>query len=173
MEQENTDKLFLTDPFSPALIKEGFGLVMRPYNETHANVEFRLGLGARQYLADGQLVIADNKKTEDVVEVNELEDSEQLGIEAGLFVKGILFTKRVTYNLYSEAFSPLAYSPKHDGDNRGASELISSETGLKVAFSLVEWASLVYNFKNRKDPLLLPKAQTSHNVLVAVTYKNL
>ena len=53
----NSTSLTLSDPFRPLTFKETIGLFAQPYVSVPASFELRLGAGAQEVLADGQLAV--------------------------------------------------------------------------------------------------------------------
>jgi hypothetical protein len=102
-----TQKLPLTDGFQPLTLKESLGVFAQPYKSKPVTVEARLGFGAQQILADKQFALADvpddatncpagaagppgTKSAVPCVEVTQLSDVMQAGIEANLELWGTL-----------------------------------------------------------------------------------
>lgn len=70
----------LAGPFTPIQLKEGAGVNLRVLNNVFANLDLRSGLGSRQYLANGQLVAADNPSTS-AFEMRQVQKTILTGVE--------------------------------------------------------------------------------------------
>lgn len=161
-------RLRLTDPFQPMRLKQSVGLFARPLDYKWLGVEFRLGVGAREILAEGGLAINDNPDTTEI-EVDELSDSFQAGGEAVATIGGALFGKRVTYKAGAEALIPFVSETDADQD-KSITELTNIEVFAQVSFKLVEWASLDYEFRALRQPVLLDEFQIQNNLLLTFGY---
>jgi hypothetical protein len=161
------DKLTLTGPFRPLTLKESVGPFWRPITGEKANLELRAGAGARQTFAESQLAISDDDKTPEL-EVKELDDISQLGVEGVIAFWGTVSAKTVTYRVGVEVMVPLAYSDLPATDTRGSLELANIEIGGALSFKLVEWASLDYELKAVREPQLLDAFQVQNNLLLTM-----
>lgn len=160
--------LSLTDPFQPLTMKQSLGAFIRPYQEKEADVEFRLGFGAREVFADGQFVVADNVDTPEV-EVSELKSYVQVGAELAAEINGSLWDGKASYGLNAEAMIPFV-ADLPAGDDRSMLDLTNLEFGARLSFKLVEWASLGYEFKAVKQPQLQEDWQVQNNLLLTFGY---
>ena len=159
------DRLTLTGPFRPLTLKQSIGAFARPVAREQVNVEIRAGLGARETIAESQLAVTDDDATPEI-EVTELQNVNQLGVEAVVSVWGALEEKRVNYKLSAEVMVPFAYSALPAGDTRGAIDLTNIELLAQLSFKLVEWASLDYQLKAVREPQLLDELQVQNNLLL-------
>lgn len=162
-ETRNADRLFLTDTFMPLRLKESAGAFVQPLSKEPYNLEFRLGAGARETLAEGQRAIEDDADTPEV-EVTELQDVLQFGAEAVAEFWGTLYTKRLSYKLGAEVMIPFANNQRDD-DDRSALDLTNAEFRANLSVKLVEWASLDYQFKALREPQLVEDFQIQNNLL--------
>ncbi len=163
------DSKRLTDPFFPLLLKQSAGAYARPYKENFFGIEIRLGVGANEFFGDDQLAVTkvDSDNTE--VLVKELEDYQQLGGEAVVEIDGKLWEDKITYRLYAEAMIPF-YTSIEDKEDRNAGELTNVELGASLTLKLVEWASISYEFKAVRLPLVLDEFQIQNNLLLTFSY---
>src|SRR4029079_9432858 len=95
------------------------------------------------------------------IEVNQLSDVLQLGIEANLEAWGTFYNDKIAYKVYGGILAPFAHGPlpKIDTDEGGKDEvgqLTNVDVGANVSIKIVEWASLAYEFKAVRVPALLP-----------------
>ncbi len=157
--------LNLTDPFLPSRFRESLGLFAQPYKREFLNIETRLGGGARQTLANGQLAINDDEESADVLEVKELDDVLQVGAEAAVELWGSFQEKRLVYKLAAEAMTPFYNNQAADSD-KSAFELTNFNARASLSVKLVEWASLDYEFGAIYEPQLVDQVQIRNNLLL-------
>src|SRR5262249_23923529 len=165
VEARTLSRLDLTDPFRPSTFKESIGPFARPITSEKTNLEFRIGFGGREIVANNQLAVTDDDKTPQI-EVTELRSINQLGIEGVAVFWGALEAKKVLYKVSVEAMTPLAHTALAAGDDRGALALTNVEIGGTLSFKLVQWASLDYELKAIRQPQLLDKFQVQNNLLL-------
>ena len=163
-----SETLKLTDAFKPFKLKESLGVFAQPCKSTPISVEIRLGGGARQTFAGGQLAVDDDDAT-DPIEVVSLADLSQAGAEIAVEVGGSFSEKRVTYGVGVEVMTPLVTN-QADSDDRGAIDLTNLEFGAKISFKLIDWASLDYELKLLREPQLLDDLQVQNNLLLTFAW---
>lgn len=186
-----TTKFPLTDAFQPLTLKQSLGLFAQPYKSVPVNVEGRVGLGAQEIIADKQFAVNDlpdtfencpaaddgdpatppTKSVIPCVEVNQLSDVLQLGLEANLEVWGALYDNRISYKVYAGILAPFAHGalPQLYTDAGGkddVGQLTNVDVGANISVKLVEWASLGYEFKAVRVPALLPDTFQVRNTLL-------
>jgi hypothetical protein len=157
-------QLSLSDPFRPLTLKQSLGAFVQPIAREKLNVEVRLGAGARQTIADEQLAVGDDDKTPEI-EVKELVNVYQAGVEVNASAWGDLLEKRVSYRASLELMTPLVYSDLPAGDQRGRLALTNIDVNATISFKLVEWATLDYELKAIKQPQLIDKFQVQNSLL--------
>ncbi|HSN98065.1 MAG TPA: hypothetical protein VLS89_07190 [Candidatus Nanopelagicales bacterium] len=158
-------RLRTTDPLKPLTLKESLGPFLQPLTTDPLSVEARAGVGARQSFADGQLALADDPATA-AVEIREMTDAHQIGVEAAVELWGALSQKRITYKITADVLVPFAYTALPPGDARGALELMNVSLLGSVSFQLVEWAKLDYELRMVREPLLIDRLQMQNNLLI-------
>lgn len=164
---ESAKSLNLTDPLKPLTLKESLGAFIKPKTSDLAQLEFRLGLGARQTFSANQLALADNSATAEI-EVEELKSVYQLGSEAFAQLSG-KWNSKITYKAYAEVLTPF-YTNKESSDARSALDLTNYDLGTKVDLAIASWASVTHEFKALKQPQLLDKFQISTSLLLNVGF---
>ncbi|WP_437949270.1 hypothetical protein WME98_53420 [Sorangium sp. So ce296] len=178
---DRLNRLRLSDPFRPTLFKESAGAFARPVTSRILNVETRLGVGVRETIGAKQLVVNDNPvRTPTVVEVRELSNFNQLGVELVAGVWGGLAKKRVTYRVGVEVMAPLVHTDLTPaelamidptmGEQPGAADLTNVEIFGHLSFKLIDWASLDYQFKAIRQPQLVDLFQIQNNLLLTFAY---
>lgn len=164
---EGQDRLLLRDPLGITTLKQSIGGFIRPIRESYLDVEIRLGVGFREVFADNQLSLDDNKDT-DTVEVKELANFQQIGAESAIVAKGTLSKDRVAYKSSLEALFPF-YNSINPND-KGVLGLTNVESISQLSFKLVEWASLDYQIKVLRQPLLSEDWQIQNSLLLTFGY---
>jgi hypothetical protein len=187
-----TQKLPLTDAFQPLTLKESLGMFAQPYKSTKLTIEGRVGLGAQEIFANKQFAVADipddatncpaagdptQKSLIPCVEVNELSDVMQLGLEANLEAWGTLYDDKIAYKVFGGIMAPFTHGtlppnylkPVAEGGLGGKDEigyLTNVDVGVNISLKIVEWASLAYEFKAVRVPQLLPDTFQVRNTLL-------
>lgn len=159
------DRLVLTSPFQPLMLKQSIGAFYRPVSQDVVNFEIRAGVGGRETIARGELAIADDEGTP-AIEVVELDNVYQFGVEATAQVWGAFSDKRALYRASVEAMTPIARSALPPGDDRSALELTNIAVVGTLSFKLVEWASLDYELRAVREPQLIDRFQVQNNLLL-------
>lgn len=171
-----TTKLPLTNGFQPLTLKQSIGAFAQPYKSVPINVEVRVGLGALEIIADKQYAVADlpddptncpaagdptQKSAVPCVEVNQLSDVLQAGLEANLEVWGTVYEGKITYKVYAGVLAPFAHGPLPQlytdaGGQDDVGQLTNIDMGVNLNFKITDWASLGYELKAVRVPQLLP-----------------
>lgn len=163
----STDRLLLTGAFSPFTMRQSVGVFLRPIAETWLDVDFRAGIGAREFFGKNDLVLNDDATTLDVVEVTELQNYSQAGGEMSLNIRGSFEEGKVSYTASAETMTPFANSLNPNNDS--AIDLTNIECNAGLAFKLVEWASLNYAFRAVREPLTIDEWQIQNTLLLSFT----
>ena len=180
-----TTKLPLTDGFQPLTLKQSLGVFAQPYKSTPISVELRVGAGAQEILADKQYAVTDvpdaaencpaaldptQKSAIPCVEVTQLSDVLQAGLEANLEIWGTAYENKITYKAYAGILAPFAHgdlpaSYIASGGQDDVGQLTNVDLGVNVNFKIVEWATLGYELKAVRVPQLLPDTFQVRNSL--------
>ncbi len=166
-ETASTATLRLTDPYKPLTTRQSVGAFAKISTSQDLQLEARLGFGAIQVAAAGQLSLDDKKNTPEI-EVKELKDFTQAGLEGGLTFKGLI-DEKTSYSLGAEFLTPFI-KDLEPGDDRDSLELTNYEVIAKLSSKVVSWLSVNYEYKLKKQPQLLDKNQTQHAVLLSLSY---
>lgn len=159
--------LRLTDGFKPLTTKEGVGFFWKAVQRSDLKVEARLGFGALQISADGQYVLAGPNAAGEL-QVNELHDVSQAGLEAGLSVKGKI-TETSAYEAGVETMTPFINN-KVAGDKRNAVQLTNVDGYGKLTSNITSWAAFSYDYKAKIQPQLQVRAEQIHMLVLTVNY---
>ena len=186
-----TTRLPLSDGFQPLSLKQSVGAFAQPYKSVPVNAEVRLGLGAQEIFAEHQFAVTDVADTADncpaagdptqksstaCIEVTELTNVFQTGLEANLELWGSVYDSKINYRLYAGLLAPFAHGalPKAYTDAGGkddVGQLTNIDLGANVNVKIVEWASLGYEFKAVRVPALLPDTfQVRNTVFLTVGF---
>jgi hypothetical protein len=168
VETVTADRLSLTSSLEPLVLKESFGGFARPIASKAVSLEMRLGLGAQEIFAKGALSIDDDEDTPQI-EVIELDDSFQAGAEFVATFGGELLSKRLTYKAGVDVLVPFINSGDDIGD-RGPVDLANIDFFARASVKIVSWASLDYEFRALRQPLLLDEFQVQNNLLLTFGY---
>jgi hypothetical protein len=167
------DHLVLSDPFRPLTFKQSAGVFVQPYRSDPVTVEVRVGPGAQEVLANGQLALsplpamptpAQVLRTE--IDVMDLSNANQLGAEVALQVWGQFLDKKITYKLDADAMTPFLHSALAMGDTRGPFALTNIQLAATASFHLVEWASLDYQLRALRQPQIIDTFQVQNTLLL-------
>jgi hypothetical protein len=162
-------RLALTDPFTPTTFKESVGAFTQPVKNDRITFEGRLGLGAQETIADGQLAINDDSATAGFIEVTTLRDTYEIGAEAVANAWGAIDKdKRVSYSIGVGVLVPFAYSDLPPGDDRGVGDLVNVEVNGALNVHIFDWASLDYKISVLRQPLLVDALQVSNTLLLTI-----
>lgn len=166
--ESNTTTLRLTDGLKPLTLKESVGGFFKIIQKDEMKLEGRIGYGAMQVDASGQLAVKDNSATANV-DVVELKSYQQSGIEGALDWSGSI-DKKTSYSLGFEFLTPLT-AKQETGDNRNKFELTNWDVKGKLTSKLYEWLALDYSLRFFKQPQLLDKTQSQTLLMLNLTYQ--
>jgi hypothetical protein len=157
----------LTDGFRPLTTKEAVGVFWRPKNEDRIKIETRLGIAALQIAASGQFATK-GTNTAGEIEVNELSDVSQAGVEAAVNVKGKI-NDNSAYEAGVETMTPFVNN-QASNDDRDALRLTNIDGFAKLTSKINSWASFGYDYKVKIQPQLVDKTQQIHMLVLNVNY---
>ncbi len=157
----------LTDGFKPLNTKESLGFFWKAVNEENLKVEARLGAAALQINASGQYA-AKGKNTAGQIQITELADVNQFGLEAAVSVKGKVDEKS-SYEVGLEALTPFVNN-KASSDDRDALNLTNVDGFVKLTSNITSWASFGYDYKVKLQPQLTERAQQTHMIVIGISY---
>lgn len=164
---ETTDKLRLTDMFSPLTLKESLGMFFVPYKEKYMKIELKGGAGALQVFADDNYTLGDENDNGETV-LEPLKSYNQLGTVFSVLVSGEMkFDSTIVYKLGGEVITPIVYDDEAD---RGSFELTNFEFFGDFSTKISSWLSIQYNIKAQKQPQLIDEWQIQNNLLLSISY---
>ena len=163
-------RLTLTEPFRPLTLKETIGPFARPFSGDRFNLETRVGVGGLQTFAEGQLILKDDAATADRIEVVELRDVLQLGVEGSLEIWGSFSDKKIAYKVGVGALIPAWNNdtPPPGQAQKSAIQLTNLDIGAAISFKVVEWATLDYELKLVRQPQLTDQWQIRNGMMLTL-----
>ena len=161
------DSLRLTDGFHPLTTSESVGGFWKAVENEKLKVETRLGFGAQQINAAGQLSVTGSAPG-GAVSVNELRNVSQAGLEAAVTAIGKI-DDRSGYEVGIESLTPFV-SDKEASDDRSAWRLTNVEGRAKLTSNITAWAAFAYDYKLVIQPQLLDKTQQAHMLVLNINY---
>ncbi len=161
------DRLALTTPFAPTRFKQSVGMFARPLDRPGLTLDFRLGVGAREVIADGNFVVADDETT-DMIDVVELQSYRQGGAEFAVDGAGAMREGDITYGASLETLAPFFDSLTDNDLNayEGTNVEASANAGLRVT----DWMGVSYQFSALRIPLIVRDWQVTNQLLL--TFSN-
>lgn len=159
--------LKLTDGFKPLTTRESTGAFWKAFNDGNVKIEVRLGIGAEQTMADGQLSVS-GVDSNGSITVKELRSLSQLGVEAGLTGKGQI-NETTGWEIGVETLTPFV-SNKETSDDRDPFRLTNIDGLAKLSSNITSWASVSYDYKATIKPQLIDRTQQSHMLVLSVNY---
>lgn len=161
-----SDRLRVTDPLAPTYLKQSAGLFARPHNEEALTIDFRLGAGARETLADGSYVVDDDDATPEI-EVNALQSYVQAGGEFATDLHGTVDGGEIGYGASFEMMIPFYDSIEEELDPIAATNY---EIGANFNARLTEWASVTYDLGLLRVPQIVAEWQITNQLMLSFNY---
>jgi len=160
----------LAGSLAPFTLEESAGGFAEPIRKDKLHLSFRLGVGGRHTFADSVLVIDDDKAT-DEVELLRLSDVHQLGVEAFAGAAGKNKDGKASYRAGLAVLLPFV---NNDKDDRGVGDLTRVGFEGQLTFNMYSWLGLVYTLNITRDPQLFPKdnelIQVQNTLLLTFQY---
>jgi hypothetical protein len=159
----------LADPLAPFTLAESAGVFAKPLDKARLSLSLRAGLGGRHTLADGVLLIDDDKATPEV-ELLRLANVHQFGAEGFAGAAGKLKGGKLTYTAGLAVLLPVVNNDKFD---RGVGALTRIGFEGSATFNVYAWMSLVYGLAITRDPQLFPEGNelTQVQTSLLLTFK--
>ncbi len=164
---KTTDRLRMSEGFEPLTLAESIGLFVEPTSAPAFSTSIRLGFGARQTFAKGVLANQDDKSTTTQIELIELDDVMQGGLEAFAGVRGKFKNSRVNYEAGVAALIPFF---NNDDTTRSAVDLTRIALVAQASTNVFTWAALSYQLNVTSDPQLLDEIQVQNGLLLTFQY---
>jgi len=138
--------------FTPFTINEAVGGFADPVREDAFSLALRLGMAGRHTFADGVLVNKDAAMTPEI-ELLQLSDVHQLGVEMFAGVAGKLDKAKANYKAGLAVLLPFVNNDKFD---RSTSSLTRVAFEGNLTYAMSSWLSVVYSLAIIRDPQLFP-----------------
>lgn len=139
-ERSDQEQVLLAHSFSPLEFKQGAGVNFRVWHTTMVDLDLRTGLGARQYLAFGQLLSNDELTTGTQLVLDQATNSFLLGPEATV-VASVRLTRYLQATTELDALVPF-----------GGTESTRFTWRNAISLRLSNFASLVYTLNLDRNP---------------------
>lgn len=165
VERHDAPSLELTQPFLPLLAAETVGLGAHILDEPFLTIDARAGIGARQVLADDQLMLHDDAISQDV-EVVELESHHALLPALELALAGEL-EDRLRYGLDASVRIPLAHTADALVGDRGPVELTIVQLRLALTIQILPWLTTDYELLVSRDPFFSDDVGLGNRLILA------
>ncbi|TDP75153.1 hypothetical protein [Bradymonas sediminis] len=167
VDTQTATSLKLGDSLEPLSLNQSIGLFAEPIRSKPLTWKLRIGAGARETFAEGVLAVNDDADTANVVEVIELDNVYQAGLEAFTGAEGRFDGGRFTYAVGGTALMPFL---NNDDQDRTAVDLLRWGLKADVTVAVTEWMGLNYGLKILNDPQLLDAVQIQNNLLLTFKY---
>ncbi len=155
----------LTSAFEPFVMRQSAGAFARPYDTKTLKLLITGGLGAQEVITQGGRAVTDDDTTP-AIEVTELSDSQQLGVEVEIDVGGA-YDERLTWGANANVLYPFVTSAETDLEG---AELTNVELGLRMGYKLAKWASLDYVLSAKRLPLIVDVWQVQNSLLLSAAF---
>jgi hypothetical protein len=144
----------LADALKPFTMTESIGAFADPIHKPEIALSFRLGIGGRSTFANGSFALHPNAMDTMAVEVIDLSDVQQLGVEAFAGASGKLAEKGAfTYKVGAAVLLPFV---NDDSFHRSALDLTRIVGTANLTYAFSKWLSVVYALQIIRDPQLFP-----------------
>ncbi|MFW6054115.1 MAG: hypothetical protein ACOC9J_04820, partial [Persicimonas sp.] len=160
------NELEVSSSFEPLTLQQSLGIFAQPLRDDSLKWTFRVGAGGRQTFAKGVLAVDDDDATEEI-EVVELDDVYQAGLEGFTGVTGKFEDTGLTYRAGATALVPFV---NNDDEDRSAFELMRWGATAGLSMSVVEWLSVNYDLNVLRDPQLVEQTQVQNNLMLTFKY---
>ncbi len=158
------DSVDLTSAFAPLTLRESAGAFAVPIEKPEIRLEIRAGVGAMEAFVQDGYIIDDNADTPEL-ELIQMQNSAQFGAEASLSAGGTI-KEFMTYGARVAMLQPFVHNAETDLEG---SELMNLDFEAQLGFKLTQWASLDYQFKAFRTPLVYDGWQVTNGLLLTFT----
>ncbi len=163
---EGVRRITLANAFEPFSMEQSIGVFAQPIKSNPFTLAVRAGVGGRETLADGVLVVSDDGATPEL-EVLELSNVLQAGAELFLTMNGKAVEDRLRWSALASVMFPFL---TNDDTDRGVMDLTKWAFAANLSISVFSWMSLDYQLKVLLDPQLLDEWQIQNNLLLTFNY---
>lgn len=150
-----SSKLKVSSSFKPFTINESLGGFARPLSNKKLSISLRAGIGGRHTFASGVLVEDDDDDTP-TIELQELTDVHQAGLELFAGLEGKAKKNRVSYSAGASVLLPFI---NNDIFDRSATDLTRLGFEVSATVAVFDWMGLVYKGSIIIDPQLFPEGK--------------
>jgi hypothetical protein len=154
----------IVDAFEPMTIRGNLGFFANPYDRKDFKLNLKLGLGFQKIITNNGFVLADDSATSEI-EFNQLEDSEEAGLEFETDVSGMI-NDNINWSLVANLFLPLNDSNE---DIEGFDKLNTDIEG-KLSSEITNNISLDYFLIIKRLPQIVEDWQIQNGIVVNISY---
>lgn len=165
---EPVDRLLLAGPFAPLQLREGTGGNFRVLRKRTIELDLRLGLGARQTLANGLRTYGDRQSRPDPSP--EDPDRTLAWYTYSLVDDGYVTGVEGTVVGFARPLPWVTVSTEFDGLLAFDQENSSFTWRNQISLRLASFASLNYRYNLLLDPTIIDEIQTEHDVQLRFSY---
>jgi hypothetical protein len=160
----------LTAFLAPLILEQTAGVGLAALRHPAANLSVGVGLVAHQVLAQGGYTVHDDEATADVLELVQLRDYVQGGVEARVALHGRVADKLLRYQLGARVMLPFATHVMTGPDpGFGYDRLVNVELRAALSIRIFSWASLEYSLSVLRLELLSPGWQVANHLMLSIT----
>ncbi|MFH2008845.1 MAG: hypothetical protein ABI333_19815 [bacterium] len=156
----------LTEFLSPLIFQQSVGVSATPVRRKAARLGFQLAATALEVWTQGGYIVDDDEGTEGVLELTQLRDYQQGGIELQGTLAGLVLDKRLGYSLLARVLFPFATSVDV---GHSFAESINAEFRATLELKVFSWISIHYTLSVQRIPLITPDWQIAGNLMLNVT----
>lgn len=155
----------LTRSFAPLVFRQFLGALAKPLEKDWLDVDVRLGLGSREVWTRQGFVVKNDDTTPEL-DLVQMQDYVEGGVELQLALTGHAFGKLLSYGLNVDVMFPFANNA--ETDLKGA-ELINTEIKAVLGIKVFSWASLNYTLSVVRAPLIVDEWQVVNSLMLSIT----
>ncbi|MEQ9500752.1 MAG: hypothetical protein RIT81_28025 [Deltaproteobacteria bacterium] len=177
--QPSETKVRLTGPFEPLILRESAGAFAKPIQQDNIKVKTSLGLAAQHIITrDGRVIASvDEGTAPPTVTLQDLDGTNDFGIEITANAEGILVKEILTWKLSLDLFQPVLPGPKEDDpatpeDDSGPSGFgrLNLDLNAGLSLKLAKWLSLDYLLTVRRVPVVLREFQVQNQLILTAGF---
>ncbi len=154
-ENVTSSELKVASAFKPFTLTESIGAFAQPITGKDLTLRLRGGVGGRHTFASDVFVQNDDDTTP-AIEMQELSNVHQAGLELFAGIEGKVQEDRVSYALGASALLPVL---NNDDFDRSATDLARLAIEASATVSVFEWMGLTYKGSIIRDPQLFPDGE--------------
>ena len=163
---EANNRCRIVDSFEPMRIRGNVGFFANPYDQNEFKLNMKLGVGYQKIAAKDGFVLADDADT-DYIELKQLEDSDEAGLEFEMDVAGVI-QNNMNWSFVANLFYPL--NDSQSDDEIEGFEMLNTEIEGKFSTKITKNMSLDYFLIIKRLPLIIEDWQIQNGVVLNISY---